>query len=237
MGRAFESCTSDSDCGASGTCALAFAGGLCTYECMTHAACGPLGICANDRCYPACGNAQAGLGCDNFPHTSTRCRQYSETRSYCTPACDPTPEGGEPACVASTTCDPYSADWRNGACVTTPVTEGAENGEPCFQGANCRSGRCFPAKYESGTPTGWPDGACLSYGVQPSDAEYEAAVGGPMPTGSCPEGSAPFRTNGPGNETTCYASCASSADCRQGYNCSFLSGGNYTTGVCFPMGQ
>lgn len=234
----FDSCTSDGDCGSSGTCSLDFAGGLCTYACVSDAACGSLGVCVGGTCHPACG--APGLSCDNFPLTATRCRPYTQSRGYCTPACDPSPASEAPTCVAGRTCDPYSDAWRNGACVETPATEGSENGAACTSSWNCRSGRCFPAQYESGTPTGWPGGACFSYGVQPSDAEYEAARGGPMPTGSCPSGSAPYPNSGPGNETNCYASCASGDDCRTGYTCNFLPFQGmqaYTTGVCFPMGH
>jgi hypothetical protein len=140
---------------------------------------------------------------------------------------------GYPSCGAGLTCDPYTS-----TCTTDPAP-GADNGAPCRDSNECRGGQCWlETDFSTSEPTGFLDGLCTSLGIVPSQHEYD--VSARLPQGSCPDGSAVlpgFASGFAGDLALCWATCASDGECRTGYACTHLEGGDHAfeNGVCLPI--
>lgn len=222
-------CTDTSECAAAPgvSCLTNVPGGSCTRRCATDGDCGARGTCVLNICLWGC---TSGSG-DCVEHAGA-CFQTMGTSSYCVPICYPAGREprGYPSCGAGLVCDPYSS-----TCTTSPAT-GAENGAPCRDGIECRGGDCLVEN--NPTPTGFLDGMCISYGVEPSPSDY--VPGAPLPQGSCPDGSAviPGLASGfYGDLAICFRTCVSDGECRPGYGCTHfeVSSPPNTDGLCIPI--
>jgi hypothetical protein len=228
----FSPCTSRLRCegGAQSLCigtGEGYPGGLCTRSCSSDAQCGDLGVCipfgTGMRCFPRCDNAsdcRAGYNC--FALGGTR---PPEDR-VCFPFCDNDAQ-----------CMPAACNTWSRFCGTVNLMS-ADNGEPCEQNSNCRSGRCTEELNADGAPTGNLGGICTSRCNVASDAEY---LGRTIPQSDCPMGSVCPRDTGAmaRSPATCRKECRVNEDCRPGFICSRPrrpgSDTTYDNGYCVAM--
>lgn len=221
----FQPCAADSDCpGPDGFC-YGLVGGYATGMCSR-----PLSLAdenSNDPsgCGPGAtvGDELYALGDDTFEWVcAPSCRGDPQCADGY--ACEVTSANGATAvdsgCVVHCTrdeqcpandCDPYS--HKCGTVDTTLQDDGA----PCALQTDCRSGLCIP-EMNGTAPTGFLDGMCVSYCVQPADADYQAKT---LPVADCPdnEACAPSATGGAGYLTQCRPRCTRDSDCRPDYVC------------------
>jgi MYXO-CTERM domain-containing protein len=170
-------CTRGSDC-SGGVCLRYPDGrGYCGRSCSSSSECGPGGMCV--------------------PTTvGEQCVRFSGTM----PSCAAVPAGcrSDADCSATQRCN-----VATGACEARPTT-GAELGQPCSIGGDCRSGLCFAGTCSQScdwlAPTSCPAGFYCS---------GEA-------TGSCGPGTAVCVAGSPGGGGE-GAACASATDCASAY--------------------
>lgn len=224
----FSHCTQNRDCLTDHTCQDRFPGGLCTHSCNADMGC-ESGSCATGLhiCVPHCaGNSgdclEFGAACvvTGVPHQA------------CFPTCEVTPADGTARCNDGLICDAYT-----GLCAASLTTSGRETGDTCANSSECRSGSCI---VESHGPTfnGYIGGYCVSGTRRPPLSAF--AGDAPLPTVSCPPGSAVFPTNGtePQDFVNCYRVCDTVAMCRPGYSCDHFTDSRHrptTNGVCLPI--
>jgi hypothetical protein len=93
-----------------------------------------------------------------------------------------------------------------------------------------------PELDDTGQPTGYAQGMCISFGRVPADDAFQ--IGQPVPQANCPYGAVIVPVDdgaSDGDVGYCERQCASSADCRLGYGCYFFvdgMGGQTSTGFC-----
>lgn len=202
------SCRTNADCAPSLGCLTEFPSPFCSRACTRDSDCGGGAVmCTGGLCSPVC--TAGGRQCDAI---GGACLVLGGDVIGCIPTCG---SFGDRCTVGACFRD-------TGACLATPPT-GAELGAPCEAAGDCRSGFCYPERFES-EPTGYYQGMCVSF------ARYE----GSQAQGGCPAGSvlaADPATTPVGMAVGCYRECMVE-DCRPGYFCaSFVPG---TSGFCAP---
>ncbi len=202
--------------------------GLCSRTCHTASECGPNGVClpfgASHMCLPSC-------------QTSTDCRDgYScvlAASGTATPvnAC-------LPFCTTDTQCPGVGCNVYSRFCGHVSTSLG-DDGAPCGQGSDCKSGRCFTETDTNGNPTGNLGGLCFSGCTIAVDTAY---VGMDIPQSDCPTGNVcPQDGRTPaGGSGLCREVCTTAGDCRPGYICVHPAvpggdGGTYANGYCAAM--
>ena len=224
-------CSSDSRCGTGGICLTAYPGGICSRHCTQSRPCGVDGVCdaTTGICAFAC--TSGGGECDQY---GGACLVTDESThaGMCVPSCFVAgAPRGYPACGSATPCDLYS-----GACTATPA-KGAEDGDACAADADCKGRRCITEIDDTGQPTGWIGGYCLSFGRTTNIMQGDA-----VPQSNCPAGAGtvPLNGQGPGDWAPCFKICNANSDCRVGYQCDHLTpsmstGNFFTNGICLPI--
>jgi hypothetical protein len=196
-----RSCDADKDCG-NGMCLLNLQGsfggammeapgGYCSAVCMTNADCGEEG---------ACSGAFAGIG--GIGATSGRCLKSCSTASDCRDGYRCVNALGMAVTGDAGVQDPTGGLLGASGCEPIPATNKLADGivgSPCADAADCGEGRC-----ETGGGTlVYPDGYCTGMCLESSDCGANGSCTLPL-------------TGGAG---TCYLSCGSDSDCREGYRC------------------
>jgi hypothetical protein len=239
-GGLFARCRTNIECGSGYRCDTAYSGGLCVKTCRRDADCGADGICTTSRngsvCRPAC-----QPGNDDCAPYSGLCFYFDNSmqdRRACYPSCFEMPPAGVPACTMGTSCNPW-----DGECQASPRVMGADNGDPCSQSSDCKSGRCILETTDTpmpGTGTGYLGGYCYSVARRPDQAQYMRGMG--LLRGNCPAGSViiPYTGEATGDVSRCVKECRGDMDCRTGYYCNQVFNGTppmavYTTGGCVPI--
>ncbi len=165
--------------------------------------------CADGRCMTG----------DNFPGgyctTTAACSDDSDCRIGT--SCQTTADGS----ICGERCSSDS-DCRNGyacestdaspyrSCVVHTAPTGAVDGEACATDNDCQGGTCIPDPQ-------WPGGYCTTLDCQTQD--------------DCARGDQDNRCLRAGRRNLCVRMCQSQADCRDGYMCQQVGGGQ---GVCVP---
>lgn len=194
-----KSCQADKDCG-TGTCltalqgafgggAMEAPGGYCSAACMTNADCGEGGACSG--AFAGFGGVGATLGrCLKSCGSDAECREgYRCVNALGMQVTDPSTPDPTGGLLGASGCEPLPA--------TDKLADGIV-GKKCTDAADCGGGRCETVVGMMAYPDGYCTGACLK------DSDCGATASCTLPL------------SGAG---TCYLTCGSDSDCREGYRC------------------
>jgi hypothetical protein len=174
------------------------------------AACMADGDCADGRCVT--GDPFDGGYCTTTDgcQFDTDCPNGSSCTSspqgaICADRC-----GSDDECREGYTCQDSLASPYD-VCLPYVEPTGLDDGEPCRSDDECRGGTCIPHPR-------WPDGYCTTLDCETQD--------------DCARGDYDNRClRGGQNYNLCVRMCASNEDCREGYVCELIGGGE---GFCAP---
>lgn len=209
------------------------AGGYCTRPCEDRTPCDAFGAhhhCLTFEgetqaiCVPACRN---GEDCPRDGYTCFGAIPPTDD-GYCMSVCRSDAECGD-----GTVCN-----LDSGACQAPPLPALAAFYAECMADEDCQSAFCVEEANAAGTPSGWVFGACLSPCILPAGFNSDNFYSGDtLPTAGCPGGGSCIPANGNAERDlgTCYPTCMTDGDCREGYAClSTIGGHTFTSGICVP---
>ncbi|NOY90195.1 MAG: hypothetical protein GXP55_03220 [Deltaproteobacteria bacterium] len=187
-------CATDADC--DGTCIDSLPGGYCSGTCSTDADCPSDSTCVTvghggqSLCFSNCDPAasertcRAGYGCSS---------SFMIPGNVCFPGCTDNSD-----CPGTAECDPTGGFGGAGSC----FDPSASIGDACTDDAQCQSGGfCLGEDF-----AGWPAGACIGFGCDPT-------------AGTGCDADAVCIPGGGGGGGACVIACTAGSDCRGAYTC------------------
>lgn len=239
-----SACTESATC-IGGLCATTQAGQICTQECdpmRPDVGCPPGFFCGSTGCAGHCvpgapGGAPIGASCAaDTDCASLFCADPGDGMQRCLPPCRL--DAGR--CLAGEICVPLGDAC--GGCVDQDIVGGLGHGlgEPCSEGADCRSGACAerggvsectaPCGADGSCPEGFScrEGACMrTRGV--GDRGTVRVGSACLDNSDCPGGICAIL----GDRNWCTITCDGATPCPAGFGCAAAGGVN----VCAPMGS